>query len=387
MSTTHPTTATVLSRRTFCATVGLCAGSLAFTHRLPAQTASAGVLGPFARYEDLLETLRSRGHRWRVLGCAPDQSPIVAVKTGGEKLPAILISAGSHSTEHAGVVAAVESISRIQTDHAVWVLPCRDPIGLAGFRHALSLGLGELPDIATPAEADSLLRSRGEVIHEAGEIVLAVIGEYGYSSRGLYRQIEPGAAFLEPLRGRRIYFPSRTEDMPGAGPLERAYTLVVTPEGELLHLNRFHDTAWAPAEVRALRQLMAEIRPGLTFDLHEHGGGGHFWMSARRQRTEEDEVWELRMAREAAAAVAATGAEMAPADYSPGSFFERLDAGLYWLNPQQRGEGLNLADFASARYGQSYTIETGMRGPFERRVRQHLLVVQTAVDIFAERFA
>lgn len=320
------------------------------------------------------------------MGAAPDQSPVVAIRAGGDKKPAILVSAGSHSTEHAGVVAAVELIDRLKTEHEVWVLPCRDPVGLGGYAHALSLGLGARPELEAVADAEALLRKRGEVLYDEDDTLLAIIGEYGYANRGLYRQVEKGAEFLEPLRGRRIYFPSRTDDMPGAGPLERAYTLIVTPDAEVLHLNRFHDTSWAPAEVRAIRELMAEVQPGLTFDLHEHGRE-FFWLSARQQRTEEDEVWELRMAREAADAIASTGAEIAPESYLPGAFFERIHPGVFWLHPGQRGEGLNLADFASTEYGQSFTIETGMKGPFQKRVGQHLLVVETAVRIFEERYA
>lgn len=375
------------TRRSFLGAAGVALGGLLGAPVLAQEKkrASAGVR-PYARYGDLLDTLRKRGHELRVLAAAPDNSPVVAVKAGGKKRPAIFISAGAHSTEHAGVAAAVELIDQLQTDHEVWIVPTRDPIGLNGFRYALSLGLGAPPAIESLQAADALLRERGEVLYENNGTVLAILGEYGYANRGLYREVEKGAKFLEPLRGRRIYFPSRSEDMPGAGPLERAYTLVVTPEGEVLHLNRFHDTAWAPAEVRATRRLMAEISPGLTFDLHEHGGA-FFWMSARRQRTEQDEIWERRMAHEGAAAVAASGAELAPEEYSPGSFFERLERGVYWLDPSQRGEGLNLADYAAAKYGPSFTIETGMRGPFDARVRQHMRIVQTAVKLFEQRHA
>jgi hypothetical protein len=342
---------------------------------------------PYTDYQHLLATLRERGHRYRILGAAPDTSPVVAVKAGGTKKPAIFISAGSHSTEQAGVAAAVELIDRLETEHEVWIVPTRDPIGMNGFRYALKLGLGELPEIESLAAAEMLLRDRGEVLFDADDTLLVRIGEYGYANRGLYRQVEKGAPFLASLLGRRIYFPSRAEDQPGAGPLERAYTLVVTTDGEVLHLNRFHDTPWAPAEVLAIRQLMVEIQPGLTFDLHEHGGGDFFWLSARRQRTETDEIWERRMARAGIEAVARTGARLAPDDYSPCSFFEKLEPGVFWLDPHQRGEGLNLADFASAVYGPSFTIESGMRAPFDQRVRQQLRIVQTAVEVFAQRYA
>jgi hypothetical protein len=216
---------------------------------------------------------------------------------------------------------------------------------------------------------------------------LVQTGQYGYANRGLLHKFEKGARFLEPLVGSRIWYASRRTDTPGSAPLERAYTLIVSPDGEILHLNRYHDTPWAPAEVRAVRNLMAEIKPALTFDLHEHDHGAYFWMSARKQRTEEDEIWERRMATEAARAVAAAGSELAPDSYSPGSFFERLERGVFWLDPGKRGEGLNLVDFASKRYGPGFTIETGMQCPFDERVRQHLRVVQTAVDVFERRYA
>lgn len=382
----------LLSRRGFLAAGGACiAGTLLHGESPGIVQAADDVpaeqqVQPFAASAELLERLRSRGRTWQTLGHAPDGSPLVAVKCGGKKKPAILISAGAHSTEQAGVTAAVELIEQLETEHEVWVLPTRDPIGLGGFRHALSLGLGRLPEISTLAEAESLLRSEGDVLLDEDDRLVVQIGEYGYASRGLYRRVAKGEDFLEPLKGRRLWFPSRAEDQPGAGPLERAYTLIVTPEGEVLHLNRFHDTRWAPIEVRCIRQLMARIRPGLTFDLHEYGGKA-LWVSARRQKTDADEIWERRMGTEAIAVARADGATLPAEDYSPGSFFEKLENGLYWLDPGKRGEGYNLVDFAAREFGPGFTVETGMRAPFASRVRRHMQIVQTAVKVFEERFA
>ncbi len=383
----QPRFSTSINRRSALG-LGLILGSSVFQKRASSQSAQRDdAFVPLPSYQSLLEMIRQRGHSFRVIGAAPDLSPLVLVKAGGSKKPSIVISGGAHATEHAGVVAAVELIDRLKTDHEVWIVPSRDPIGLSGFRHALSLGLGESPNITNVEEAEQLMREKGEVLVDRDDLLIVRIGEYGYANRGLYRKIDKGAKILDALRGRRIYFPSRTDDLPGAGPLERAYTLIVTLDGEVLHLNRFHDTLWAPAEVQAIRKVLADVQPGLTFDLHEHERGGFFWMSARRQRTEQDEIWERRMAHAAIAAVAAGGAELAADAYSPGDFFERLERGVYWLDPSKRGEGLNFADFASAKYGPSFTIESGMKGPFEQRVRQHLTVVQTAVSIFEERFA
>jgi hypothetical protein len=381
----HPTE---ISRRALLQASGALLGAaLLPPGQLHAEPAAATGHKPLANYSEVLATLKRRGREVRVLGCAPDQSPIVAVRCGGDKSPAIMISGGAHSTEHAGAFATVEVIERLKTKHVVWVVPARDPIGLSGFRHALSLGLGKPAQLETIDGLPDFLRKNGEVLVDADGTLLVMIGEYGYANKGLLHKFEKSAPFLEPLRGRRIWFTSSRNDTPGSAPLERAYTLIVAPDGEILHLNRFHDTRWAPAEVRCLRNLMAEVRPALTFDLHEHDHGPFFWMSARKQRTEDDEIWERRMAGEAARVVKASGSELAPEKYSPGSFFEKLEPGVFWLDAQKRGEGLNLIDFAASRYGPGFTIETGMQCPFDDRVRQHLLVVQTAVDLFEQRHA
>lgn len=338
----------------------------------------------YARYADLLTTLKNRGHNWRQLGIAPDGSSLISVRCGGDRLPAIFISAGSHSTEHAGVSAAVELIDQLETPHQVHVLPCRDPIGLGGFRHALSLSLGDVPDFQTMDEAESLLRQEGEILYDEQERLLVRIGEYGYATRSLYRHIPAGAECLKPLRGRRLWWPSQYRDVEGSGPFQRAYTQIVTPDSEILHLNRFHDTAWAPLEPQAAAGLMNEIKPELSFDLHEYGGNS-FWMSARKQQTPEEEELEIRMARACTSAIAASGAKLAPEDYSPGSFFRKIRQGAFLLEAKQRGEGLNLIDFAGRNHGPGFTVETGMRQqPFQERVRQHMLVVQTAVRMFEE---
>jgi hypothetical protein len=51
------------------------------------------------------------------------------------------------------------------------------------------------------------------------------------------------------------------------------------------------------------------------------------------------------------------------------------------------GERPNLVDFAGKQYGPGFMIATGMQGPCEERGRQHLLVVQTAVNVFEQRYA
>ena len=166
-----------LTRRSFLRAGGVCFGGLTVPAWLSAQAERKGVPRPFASYAELLATLRQRGHKLRTLGFAPDKSPIVGVKSGGTKKPAIFLSAGAHSTEHAGVAAAVELLDRLQTKHEVWVVPTRDPIGLNGYRYALELGLGEPPKVESLAEAEALLRKRGEILLDQDDTLLVLIGE------------------------------------------------------------------------------------------------------------------------------------------------------------------------------------------------------------------
>lgn len=340
----------------------------------------------FDRYTDLTAWLEGKGHKLNVLGCAPDGSPIVCFKVGGEKHPSIFISAGSHSTEQAGIGAAAMLGEQINTDHQVYVIPSRDPIGMNGFAYALGLSLGKEPNLGSIEDIEGLLKVEGEVIFEEDDTVLAIIGEYGYSTRGLYGKFKGGEDFLEPLKGRRIFFPSRDAGVEGTAPFQRAYTLIVSPEGEVLHINRFHDTPWAPVEAYCTRRLMSDIQPGLTLDLHEYRGDA-FWFSARHQQCEEDEIWEQRMADAMIKAVIESGTERAPEHFLPGAFFEKGERGVFWLISEKRGEGLNLADFAATEYGPSFTIETGMQSTYQKRVNTACLVAQTAVTVFQERFA
>ncbi|MDA0709997.1 MAG: hypothetical protein O3B73_07305 [bacterium] len=336
-------------------------------------------------YTEFLACIRKKGHKPRILGRAPDGSPLVCVKVGGDRGPAIFVSAGSHATEQAGVAAAAMLMDTLDTEHPVYILPCRDPIGMNGFGYALSLSVADLPELKTPDELNDLLRTHGEVLYDQDDKLLVIIGEYGYANCGLYGAFQKGEAFLEPLAGRRIFFPSRQEGIEGTGFCQRAYTLVVSPEAEVLHLNRFHDTSWAPVEARCTRNLMAEIQPRLTLDLHEHGGNS-FWFSARHQRTDEDERWEKNMADAMIQAVSHSGAALAPDAYLPGSFFTREARGVYWLNAQTRGEGLNLTDYSARNYGPSFTIETGMLTGFQHRVETSLLASKTAIRIFESRY-
>ena len=368
--------------------------------------------------DELIAETRRRAHSVTVLGNTVDGSPLVAARGGGDKAPAIFITAGSHSTEHAGVAAAVQLIDELDTEHQVYVIPTRDPVGLNGFHHALALGLGERPDFDDFDGLEEILHSAGEVLYEDDDFLLVLIGDYGYASarpapsdgdeegherfRAGPRQKNPQGygygrmqqihreqpEILAPLLGRRVYQPAGQLGVEGTNLFDRAYTLIISLEGEILHINRFHDTAWSPVEPRVTRQLLDDIRPGISFDLHESAGmDDRYWLSARKQPDPESQAWEEKAATATIRAIEASGVPLATEEDAPSKWFDMPEQAVFWLDATRRGEGFNLMDWCSRTYGLALGTEMGMFATFDGRVDMALTTVHTAVSIFEERFA
>lgn len=356
-------------------------------------------------YDELLADVERRAQSVEVLGHTIDGSPLVAARGGGDKLPAVFITAGSHSTEQAGVTAAVQCVDELDTEHQVFVIPTRDPVGMQGFAHVLSLGMGERPEIDSFEQAEGILRDRGDVLFEEDDLLLSLIGDYGYASsrpaegracpqyfyyQRLQRLQQEHPEVLEPLKGRRVWMTPGQTGVAGTGDFGRAYTLIISLEGEILHINRFHDTAWSPIEPRVTRDLMSRIRPGISFDLHESQlMDDRYFLSARRQPEAAAEEWEQKAASAVIDAIKASGAGLArDEDVSAlGNWFDTSEPGVCWLDATKRGEGFNLMDFASRTYGLAFGTEMGMYGTFDGRVELAMITVRSAVEVFAQRYA
>ena len=192
----------------------------------------------FETYDSLLRRVKQTGRPTRVLGHTPDGSPLISVRTGGDREPAIFVTAGSHATEHAGVSVAVELIEQLNTEHQVYVFPTRDPIGLNGYAYALSLGLGELPAFDSYDGVEAILRENGDVFYDEDGMVLALIGDYGYaSSRPADHRPHPQWTFhqnfvqmeksqpelVEPFKGRRLYITPGQPGVEGTEHFQRAW--------------------------------------------------------------------------------------------------------------------------------------------------------------------
>ena len=353
---------------------------------------------PYEANERLVEAVAQRADDYRVLARGPGGRPVVAAEAGGDEDPPIVLTAGAHATEQAGVAAAVELLDRLETDHRLYVVPTRDPVGVDGYGAALEMALGESVSFDTYDELEELLRAEADLVVD-GEVVVGLIGDYGFGvarprdgTSGARRLSDAlldleGDPHMDPLCGRRIFLISGQPRVEGTGDFGRLYTRVVSPEGENLHLNRYIGSAWAPPESRAVRELLDSVQPGLFVDLHEYSGDG-YWVSTRPKADEATERRERDIGRAMTETVADAGGDLVSLTEFLGEeseddhYFTELEAGLWDLDYRTRGEGFNATDYAAEHYGLAFTNETGMYRRFDERVEMAVRSVRQAVAEF-----
>lgn len=353
---------------------------------------------PFETAEQLVDAVDERADDYRTLARGPGGRPVVAAQTGGSETPGIVLTAGAHATEQAGVAAAVELLDRLETDREVHVVPTRDPFGVDGYAAALSEALGRPVTVEDYGEVAELLRTESTVLLDEDGIVIGQVGDYGFgtarptadkagwkrASNALSDRLETTAE--DPMRGRRVLVLSGHPDVEGTGDFGRLYTRVVTPDGENLHLNRFIGSEWAPPESRAVRDLLEEVEPGLFVDLHEYGGDG-YWVSVRPMDDDRAQRRGREVGRAMTETIAEAGGDLTPLtefiDADPDDhFFTELETGLWDLDYRARGEGFNATDYAAEHGALAFTNETGMYRPFDERVETAVRAVQRAVAEF-----
>ena len=355
---------------------------------------------------DVLDALRATGkplHEW---GRAVDGTPLLAARTGGDRQPAIFITAGSHAPETAGVHAALNLLRELRTEHETHVLPLRDPLGFDGVNRCLSFAAGAPVDVPSHRAALDYLDEHARLIWRDGGCRVFKLGDLGLmwdtpepgAERMLTMQAdlvtltrdEPGA--LRELWGCRVLVMCALVGVEGTGEMQRCWHGVLSSEGEWLHLNRFFGRADAPSEVAAVDGLMQTVRPGLTCDLHEGNGPG-FWMPMRRPRDDDPErVFEMTRAYfdyinargypiTSYDAWKATdrnlGTNYVPDWMQP----EPRLPGMFWADGTRRNEGYNLIDY-SGLFGIAYGTEAPLERPLAERVDGITNGILAAIDVW-----
>jgi hypothetical protein len=340
---------------------------------------------------DVLEALRASGkplHEW---GQAIDGTPMLAARTGGDKQPAIFITAGSHSPETAGVHAALNLLHALDTEHEVHILPLRDPLGVDGVNRCLSFATGHTVEVPSHRAALDYLLDHGQLNWREENVYIIGLGDIGFvwdtprpgmeSFLSIHARMLALARedpdVLEPFRGQSVMLMCAMPDVEGTGEMLRCWHGVVSLEGEWLHLNRFFGREDAPPEVAALDRLMQAVRPGLTCDLHEGAGQG-FYMPTRKPKENPERAFEMTKAfldyiqtrgypittYEQWVAVQQKYSRNYPSDWTVPE--PRLP-GMFWSDGLMRNEGYNLSDYARL-FGISRGTEAPVQRPLAMRV-------------------
>jgi predicted deacylase len=360
---------------------------------------------PFETNAELESLAASLGHPYRAIGSTLAGRDIICVRTGGDRVPAIMITAGAHGPEVSGVHAAMSLARHLQSEHAVYIVPNRDPCGLEGFESYMASALAEDIRLHDHSDVERILTTRGEVLYNQAGLLVALLSDLAfatmrttevpwsgccyYIARALRSAMGSEKDLVEALRGKRVVLPANLPLSEGSRLFHTALTLYVTEAGTLTNLNRMFDHSHAPVEVACVRQLLDEVRPGLTLDLHE-GFGSKFYQFV--PTVTDFTVQEL--AKAIAGAVLRRGhavsdlEELRPLFMTPEelALAEYAGDGIFVTSLSLPGEGLALSHYA-LRHGPSLTTETGLHNALANRVQLQMWAAQAALDRFEKGFA
>lgn len=351
----------------------------------------------FASNDDIRERIERSGHEFWSIGHAPNGLPIYCVRLGGEREPAILIVAGYHATEPAGVVGALQLLNELKSDHIVYVVPNCDPMGLEGYHRYLGFARGATVSFADNRGLATLLRRDGQVVYDDGDLVISLIGGFAFTAkdpssdprgprevwRKLEQQLGKDAGLRAKLKAKRVVVPANLPGIEGCGLFERAYTVFVTEDGRMAHFiaNLFGSPS-PPPETQALQAIVDQVRPGLTLSLAE-GQGSAFFLVTLPFGT--DPLLE-KIARAIVNEVRERGAEL----YTLAEMQRKIgqeDTGA----AKDLGNGIfawprdpdSHCVYTTSRYGgYHFALETGRTASLERRGRVHVGGVLAGIRAF-----
>lgn len=356
---------------------------------------------------DVLDALHATDkplHEW---GTAIDGTPMLAARSGGDKQPAIFITAGSHAPETAGVHGALNLLNGLDTEHEVHILPLRDPLGFAGANHCLSFAAGQPVEVSNHKAVLDYLQAHAQLIWHEEDKYLFKLGDIGFmwckpmpgydSFLSMHSRmlslIHEDPDILKPLRGKSVMLITATLGVEGGGEMRRCWHGVVSARGEWLHLNRFFGRDDAPPEVAAVDRLMQTVRPGLTCDLHEGFGTG-FWTTIPKPKENPERVFDMTKSYfdhiNARGYPIMTYEEYTAKNraFSRGYTSEWVKPeprvpGFFWVEGLLRGEGSNLGDYAG-RFGIGYGTESSIELPLVMRVDVITNGILAAIGVWEE---
>lgn len=203
-------------------------------------------------YAELVGRLReSFKEIWRCVDWSG--TPMVGLEVCGKEEPPILVTAGAHGDEPAGVYAAVELAYRLNFERKVVIVPSRDPSGFHSLNEVLKYMVGS--SLKSLDELPALVREYGgEEVYCNGRLYLGFIRNVGFTytrseapqastavERAL-RRVFSEEGLYDSYYGNRILVPAMTAESEGSGLSGQLYTLFVGERGVLAMttLERMH---------------------------------------------------------------------------------------------------------------------------------------------------
>jgi hypothetical protein len=331
----------------------------------------------------------------QILGTSSFDEPIWLAKTGGTKQPAIVITAGSHADEVAGVFAALHFVQSLASDHAIYIVPCRDPNGWNGFSATLQRVRPGTPAVTSHVEAAAELRT-ADVYFDDGSLVIAQVGSTvfatqpttDWTSTQITRHALPALLADDPtlasrMRETRVIVPGNVAVDDGRNPYSYGGHTAYVGDGYVAQFNRFFDRPDAPVEVATVRTLVDQVRPGLTLDLHEGFADGYYLFihSAHSAPLIEMARVMISAVRTAGGRIA-TRAELEPVwGAKTAAGIHTIDEGVFTLGPPSAGQRSSFAGYCE-QFGVALTTEPGM----EATVAERVSMIETGVRAVIERF-
>lgn len=356
-----------------------------------------------AGYERLIESCDRAGLTRTKLGETLLGTPLFAYDTDGEPFgkgrKPVLVTAGSHAEEAAGVATAYRLVSSTNFSGRLVIVPCRDPLGWDGVRHTFRRSVGRMDvPMATHDEAVQAFTRYAEIVWDDDGFVVSVTDGLAFCS---LREDHPGnedtgefvQAYLRQspelavrIRELRLLVPgspslAEERDVYGwaGGP-----TVYVDAEGRVGNLNRFFSIENPPVEIEAIRSLAGRLKSDFVFDLHENFGDkfGMYTNAYDSERARRVYVAMIDAVQQAGYPVMPLADLLPFLNIAEDGLLE-LYPGVYAANRERRlppdGFGLYLTRLGST----SFTTEMGLGQPLtyrtnatERAVRAGLGVIE-----------
>jgi hypothetical protein len=341
--------------------------------------------------------LQQAGFSIRSLAPLPFGQDIFAATRRGTSSKSILVAAGSHADEIAGVLAAVEVALAYDGPHTVHCIPFRDPLGWQGFNYIVSrdLALDGPPRLQTHEEARSFLHSYATPLFDDRDLIVARGNSMCFASRHYSDFVSSDLAryqlqnalssqTIEEIKGTRILLPGSVARGPERGPFDwGGSTAYVGSDGWIGHFNRFFDRDDAPTEVRAVRTFVNEVQPDLSLDLHE-GFGEAFYLFTPVQPDQTT----LEIAEAMTGAVLADGGHISTSRDMSHVWRPEVAAVMVEHKPgiysMERAVGPERATFNTvcSPFGPCITTEPGMNQSVTTRIGAIITATNAALQAF-----